>query len=113
MLKTFSVLTEMNIVLDPSVSGSVTVELRDVPWDQALDLILKINGLDYVLENNVLRVAPISKLASEEKREGGVRDGAGEGQTAQDDAETDLLLEGERHRRCCRATATCCRPAAR
>ncbi len=65
VLKTFSVLTEMNIVLDPSVSGSVTVELRNVPWDQALDLILKINGLDYVLENNVLRVAPISKLAAE------------------------------------------------
>ena len=65
VLKTFSVLTEMNIVLDPSVSGSVTVELRDVPWDQALDLILKINGLDYVLENNVLRVAPIRVLAAE------------------------------------------------
>jgi type IV pilus assembly protein PilQ len=65
VLKTFSVLTDMNIVLDPSVGGSVTVELRDVPWDQALDLILKINGLDYVLENNVLRVAPISKLAAE------------------------------------------------
>ncbi len=65
VLKTFSVLTELNIVLDPGVSGSVTVELREVPWDQALDLILKINGLDYVLENNVLRVAPISKLAAE------------------------------------------------
>jgi len=65
VLKTFSVLTDLNIVLDPGVSGSVTVELRNVPWDQALDLILKINGLDYVLENNVLRVAPISKLAAE------------------------------------------------
>lgn len=65
VLKTFSVLTDLNIVLDPAVSGSVTVELRNVPWDQALDLILKINGLDYVLENNVLRVAPINKLAAE------------------------------------------------
>ena len=65
VLKTFSVLTDLNIVLDPGVSGSVTVELRQVPWDQALDLILKINGLDYVLENNVLRVAPINKLAAE------------------------------------------------
>ena len=65
VLKTFSVLTDLNIVLDPGVSGSVTVELRDVPWDQALDLILRINGLDYVLENNVLRVAAISKLAQE------------------------------------------------
>ena len=65
VLRTFSALTQLNIVLDPGVSGSVTVELRDVPWDQALDLILRINGLDYVLENNVLRVAPISKLAAE------------------------------------------------
>ena len=67
VLRTFSTLTGLNIVLDPSVSGSVTVELRDVPWDQALDLILKINGLDYVLENNVLRVAPIGKLAQEKQ----------------------------------------------
>jgi type IV pilus assembly protein PilQ len=65
VLRTFLALTQLNIVLDPSVSGSVTVELREVPWDQALDLILRINGLDYVLENNVLRVAPISKLAQE------------------------------------------------
>jgi type IV pilus assembly protein PilQ len=65
VLKTFSVLTDLNIVLDPGVSGSVTVELRQVPWDQALDLILKINNLDYVLENNVLRVAPTTKLAAE------------------------------------------------
>lgn len=68
VLRTFSALTQLNIVLDPGVSGSVTVELRDVPWDQALDLILRINGLDYVLENNVLRVAPISKLASEKSQ---------------------------------------------
>jgi type IV pilus assembly protein PilQ len=65
VLKTFSVLTDLNIILDPGVSGSVTVELRQVPWDQALDLILKINNLDYVLENNVLRVAPTTKLAAE------------------------------------------------
>jgi type IV pilus assembly protein PilQ len=65
VLRTFSALTQLNIVLDPGVSGSVTVELRDVPWDQALDLILRINNLDYVLENNVLRVAPITRLAQE------------------------------------------------
>lgn len=67
VLRTFSTLTQLNIVIDPGVGGSVTVELRDVPWDQALDLILKINNLDYVLENNVLRVAPISKLAAEKR----------------------------------------------
>ena len=65
VLKTFSALTQLNIIIDPGVGGSVTVELRDVPWDQALDLILRINGLDYVLENNVLRVATNQKLAAE------------------------------------------------
>jgi type IV pilus assembly protein PilQ len=45
----------------------VTVELRDVPWDQALDLILRINNLDYILENNVLRVATNQKLAAEKR----------------------------------------------
>ncbi|RLE34213.1 MAG: hypothetical protein DRJ61_05640 [Acidobacteria bacterium] len=65
VLKTFSALTQLNIVIDPEVNGSVTVELRDVPWDQALDLILRINGLDYLLENNVLRVSTVSKLTRE------------------------------------------------
>jgi len=67
VLKTFSALTHLNIVIDPEVRGTVTVELRDVPWDQALDLILRINGLDYVLENNVLRVSTVFKLTNEKK----------------------------------------------
>ncbi len=65
-LQKFSDLTGLNIVLDPQVSGTVTVSLTDIPWDQALELILKINGLGYVLEGNVMRIAPTSKLASEE-----------------------------------------------
>ncbi len=65
VLKTFSALTQLNIVIDPEVNGSVTVELRNVPWDQALDLILRINGLDYLLENNVLRVSTVTKLTRE------------------------------------------------
>jgi type IV pilus assembly protein PilQ len=67
VLKTFSALTDLNIVIDPEVGGSVTVELRDVPWDQALDLILKINGLDWVLENNVMRISTIGKLSAEKR----------------------------------------------
>ncbi len=73
VLKTFAALTNLNIVLDPGVRGSVTVELHDVPWDQALDLILKINGLDYALENNVLRVATTNKLASEKRAAAALR----------------------------------------
>ena len=66
-LQKFSELTNLNIVLDPDVRGTVTVSLNDIPWDQALELILKINGLGYVLEGNVMRIAPTTKLAAEEQ----------------------------------------------
>jgi type IV pilus assembly protein PilQ len=65
-LQRFSELTQLNIVLDPDVRGTVTVSLQDIPWDQALELILKINGLGYVLEGNVMRIASTAKLAQEE-----------------------------------------------
>jgi type IV pilus assembly protein PilQ len=56
----------LNIVIDPEVRGTVTVQLENVPWDQALDLILKQNGLGYVLENNIMRIATTAKLQTEE-----------------------------------------------
>jgi len=62
VLKTFSTLTGLNIVVDPAVSGTVTVELRGVPWDQAFEIILTINGLGYDLLGNVVYVAPPSRL---------------------------------------------------
>jgi type IV pilus assembly protein PilQ len=49
------------------VSGKVTLKLNEVPWDQALDLILKANGLGYTLENNVIRIAKLSDLQREEQ----------------------------------------------
>ena len=65
VLRTFAQLTGLNIAVDPNVSGSVTVDFVDVPWDQALDLILRQNGLSYVLEGNVMRVGTLSRLAEE------------------------------------------------
>lgn len=65
VLRTFSSITGLNVVVHPGVKGSVTVELTDVPWDQALDLILKINSLDYVLEGNIMRIASASQLQQE------------------------------------------------
>ena len=62
VLRTFAKLARLNIAIDPEVKGSVTVRLHDVPWDQALDVILQINGLGYVLEGNVLRVGEPRKL---------------------------------------------------
>ncbi len=66
VFRTISQLTQLNIVVDPEVKGSVTVQLEDVPWDQALDLILKQNGLGYVLENNIMRIATTTKLQTEQ-----------------------------------------------
>jgi type IV pilus assembly protein PilQ len=66
VFRTVSELTGLNIVVDPEVRGTVTVKLDDVPWDQALDLILKQNGLGYVLENNIMRIATTAKLQAEQ-----------------------------------------------
>jgi type IV pilus assembly protein PilQ len=62
VLLTFSRLARLNMVIDPDVRGSVTVRLENVPWDQALEVILKVNGLGYVLEGNIVRVGSPGKL---------------------------------------------------
>ncbi len=56
----------LNIVFDPEVRGSVTCDLRDVPWDQILDIVLKQNKMGKVIEGNVLRIAPVNVLTREE-----------------------------------------------
>ncbi len=65
VLRTFAQLTGLNIAVDPNVNGTVTVDFVDVPWDQALDLILRQNGLTFILEGNVMRVGTIDRLATE------------------------------------------------
>jgi type IV pilus assembly protein PilQ len=65
VLRTFSQLTGLNMAIDPAVAGSVTVDFVDVPWDQALEIILRQNSLAYVLEGNVMRVGPAARLADE------------------------------------------------
>lgn len=55
----------LNIVLDPSVHGTLTLVLDDVPWDQALDIVLKNNALDRELQGNVLRIAATDTLRKE------------------------------------------------
>ena len=57
----------LNILVDPNVSGSVTMVLDNVPWDQALDIVLKNNGLGKVLEGNVLRIAKLETLVAEQE----------------------------------------------
>ena len=66
VLRTFSEISGLNLVIDPSITGTVDVSLRDVPWDQALDIILKANKLGYSLDGTIVRIAPLSVLADEE-----------------------------------------------
>ena len=66
VLRTFAEISGLNIVIDPAVNGTVDVALRDVPWDQALDIILRANKLGYVMDGTIVRVAPVTVLASEE-----------------------------------------------
>lgn len=61
--------TELNLVTSDSVGGSITLRLQDVPWDQALELILKTKGLDKRQIGNVLMVAPAAEIAERERQE--------------------------------------------
>jgi len=66
VLRVFAEISGLNIVIDPAVRGTVDVALRDVPWDQALDIILRANKLGYIVDGTVVRIAPLSTLADEE-----------------------------------------------
>jgi type IV pilus assembly protein PilQ len=68
VLRTFSEISGLNLVIDPTIQGTVDVALRDVPWDQALDIILRANKLGYVVDGTIVRVAPLTVLADEESQ---------------------------------------------
>ncbi len=57
---------DLNVVFDPDVRGSVTCDLRAVPWDQALDIVLRYNRMGKSIEGNVLRIAPVAILTNED-----------------------------------------------
>lgn len=61
--------TELNLVASDTVSGKITLRLDNVPWDQALDLVLKTKGLDKRQIGNVLMVAPAAEIAERERQE--------------------------------------------
>src|SRR5829696_5140818 len=56
----------LNVVFDNAVQGSIDIVLNDIPWDQALETILRANKLGYVAEGTIIRIAPISVLSEEE-----------------------------------------------
>ena len=66
VLRAFAEISGLNMVIDPTIQGSVDVALRDVPWDQALDIILRANKLGYSVEGAIVRVTPLLVIAEEE-----------------------------------------------
>jgi type IV pilus assembly protein PilQ len=67
VLQVLADFTGLNIITSDTVSGNLTLRLKDVPWDQALDIILKSKGLDLRKEGNVVWIAPRDELATREK----------------------------------------------
>jgi len=57
----------LNVIFDPEVRGNVTCNLQEVPWDQALEIVLRQNRMGKVIEGNVLRIAPMSTLSREDE----------------------------------------------
>jgi type IV pilus assembly protein PilQ len=69
LLQVIADFTNLNIITSDSVQGAITLRLKDVPWDQALDIILQSKGLDMRKNGNVILVAPRDELATKEKLE--------------------------------------------
>ncbi len=67
VLQVIADFTSLNIITSDSVSGNLTLRLKDVPWDQALDIILTAKGLDMRKSGNVIWIAPRDELATKEK----------------------------------------------
>ncbi len=65
VLKLLAEVSDLNIIASEEVTGTITLRLKDVPWDQAFDLILKTKGLDKIHEGNVVRVAPVQRIREE------------------------------------------------
>jgi type IV pilus secretin PilQ/predicted competence protein len=65
VLRLISEVSGMNIITSPDVAGRVTTRMANVPWDQALDMILKTYGLGKVQEGSIIRVAPLDRLRKE------------------------------------------------
>jgi type IV pilus assembly protein PilQ len=66
VLRLFAEVSGLNMIIDPDVQGSVDIVLTDVPWDQALEVILRGNQLDYTVDGTIVRIARIDTLKREQ-----------------------------------------------
>ncbi len=76
VLRLMADVSGLNIVVGDSVKGKVTVKLLNVPWDQALDLVLRTHGLGQVREGNILRIDSLTNLSKQQDEEAKAKDSA-------------------------------------
>jgi type IV pilus assembly protein PilQ len=69
VLRVFSETSGLNIIIDPAVQGRVNMVLNEVPWDQAMETILRANKLGYTVDGTIVRIAPLSVLADEQSEQ--------------------------------------------
>ncbi len=67
VLRLIAEVSDLNLVAGDDVQGNVTIRLHDVPWDQALDVILRTHDLGFELDGNIMRIAPMKKLSREKE----------------------------------------------
>ncbi len=84
LLRVLAEVSKKNIIVADDVGGRVTIRLRNVPWDQALDLVLRSKGLGKEVEGNIIRIAPLKRLQAE-------REDAAKAQEAKEIAEPLLV----------------------
>ena len=94
IFRLFADISGLNVVVNPGVSGKVTLKLNEVPWDQALDLILKANGLGYTLEGNVIRIARADRPPAGGAGAAEAGGGEGPGRRPRQPDHAHLLREG-------------------
>ena len=87
LLRVIAEISKKNIVVADDVSGKVTIRLRNVPWDQALDLILRTKGLGKEEVGNIIRIAPLKTLEEEAR----LRDERNKSLAAQEDLLVNLI----------------------
>ncbi len=68
VIRYFHEISGLNFIVHPAVKGLVTVDLVNLPWDQAMDIILRNLGLDYIYSNNVIWIAPQSEIIAQQKQ---------------------------------------------
>jgi type IV pilus assembly protein PilQ len=90
LLRIIAEVSGMNVVAGSDVTGKVTVRLVNVEWQQALDVILKINNMGYEIDGNIIRVAPLAKLAAERKAREEARSASAKAQRDEQATKVDL-----------------------